>query len=295
MEVFMNSVSEKVFTINGIKSWIHCLEQGADKTSPETPLRYHYHDYIELLYAVNADSYVWCNGEAIRFKTGNLIIVNSNMPHVLTHERYSEYICVKFSPSVLYADETSLFEYKYVMPFLYNNNHQKVFGNNDIDHISMKELFVDIMEEWNAKEPGYELIIRANILRLWAGIFRYWNKNENNSNIKITDTIKTALLYIEEHYENITEAEVAEYCNVSYNYFSFLFKNAIGKSFSEYVNFLRISKAEKLLLSPEKSITDIALETGFSTSSYFISKFKEYKGLTPKKFRKNIEKYYTSA
>ena len=285
----MNSILENVFTINGIKSWIHCLEQKVDKTSAETPLIYHYHDYIELLYAVNADGYVWCNGEAIRFKTGNLVIVNSNMPHELTHERYSEYICVKFSPSVLYADETSLFEYKYIMPFLYNNTHQKVFGNNDIDHISMKELFVNIMEEWNTKEPGYELIIRANILRLLAGIFRYWNKNENN-NITITDTIKTALLYIEEHFENITEAEVAEYCHVSYNHFSFLFKNAIGKSFSEYINFLRISKAEKLLLSSEKSITDIALETGFSTSSYFISKFKAYKGLTPKQFRKNIEK-----
>lgn len=288
----MNSILENAFTINGIKSWIHCLEQRVDKTSPETPLIYHYHDYIELLYSVNADGYIWCNEESIHFETGNLVIVNSNMPHVLKLERYSEYICIKFSPNILYADETSLFEYKYIMPFLHNNTHQKVFGDKDIDYINMKELFVNIMEEWNTKEPGYELIIRANILRLWAGIFRYWNKNENN-NITITDTIKTALLYIEEHFENITEAEVAEYCHVSYNHFSFLFKNAIGKSFSEYINFLRINKAEKLLLSSEKSITDIALETGFSTSSYFISKFKAYKGLTPKKFRKNIEKNLT--
>lgn len=292
MEVFMNSILENVFTINGIKSWIHCLEQRVDKTPPETPLTYHYHDYIELLYAVNADGYIWCNEESIHFKTGNLVIVNSNMPHVLKLNRYSEYICIKFSPNILYADETSLFEYKYIMPFLHNNTHQKVFGDKDIDYMNMKDLFINIMEEWNTKEPGYELIIRANILRLWAGIFRYWNKNENN-NIAITDTIKTALLYIEEHFENITEAEVAEYCHVSYNHFSFLFKNSIGKSFSEYINFLRISKAEKLLLSSEKSITDIALETGFSTSSYFISKFKAYKGLTPKKFRRNIEKNLT--
>lgn len=288
----MDSILENVFTINGIKSWIHCLELRRDKTPPETPLTYHYHDYIELLYAINADGYIWCNEESIHFKTGNLVIVNSNMPHVLKWNRYSEYICIKFSPNILYADEMSLFEYKYVMPFLHNNPHQKVFGDKDIDYINMKDLFINIMEEWNTKEPGYELIIRANILRLWAGIFRYWNKNENN-NIAITDTIKTALLYIEEHFENITEAEVAEYCHVSYNHFSFLFKNSIGKSFSEYINFLRISKAEKLLLSSEKSIADIAMESGFSTSSYFISKFKAYKGLTPKEFRRNIEKNLT--
>lgn len=287
MEVVMENKLEDVFTINGVKSWMHCLERRLDKTPPHTQLGYHYHDYIELLYAVDADGCIWCNEEPIPFETGNLVIVNSNMPHSITMERYSEFICIKFSPNILYADESSLFEYKYIIPFLYNNAHKKVFGGNDINYINMKELFFNIMEEWNGKEPGYELIIRADILRLWAAIFRCWNKNENN-NIRVTDTIKNALLYIEEHFENITEAEVAEYCHVSYNHFSFLFKNTIGKSFSEYINFLRISKAEKLLLSSEKSITDIALETGFSTASYFISKFKAYKGITPKKFRKNI-------
>ena len=285
----MKSISEEPFTINGIKSWIHCIEMTGHKGDDGKPVSYHYHDYIELLYAVDADGYVWYNEERIAFETGKLVIVNSNTPHTLTFRKDSKYICIKFSPHILYADESSLFEFKYMLPFLSDNSHQKVFGNDELGGIDIKSLFLEIIDEWKTTGPAYELIIRANILKLWAGIFRYWHENNISSDdIKITDTLKTALGYIEENFENVTEAEVAEYCHVSYNYFSFAFKKTMGKSFSEYITFLRICKAEKLLLTSDKSITEIAFQTGFSTSSYFISKFKAYKGVTPRKFRDNM-------
>lgn len=286
----MESISEKSFMINGIKSWIQCIEMtGVPKLEKGTPSRYHFHDYIELLYAVDAHGYVWCSGKKICFDSGNLIIVNSNTPHTLTFESASTYFCVKFSPQILYADETSLFEFKYMLPFLSENSVQWTFRRDEIKNTDMEAQLLEIMNEWKTQKPAYELIIRANILKLFAGIIRYLHENNIISNeIKITDTLKKALIYIEENFDTVTENDVAEYCHTSYNYFSSVFKKTIGKSFSEYITFLRISKAEKLLLLSDKSITDIAVETGFSTSSYFISKFKAYKGVTPGKFRKNI-------
>lgn len=286
----MNSTSEKPFMINGIKSWIHCLEMKAAKSTFENaPKNYHYHDYIELLYAVDAHGYVWCSGSKLNFDSGDLIVVNSNTPHTLTFNSDSTYFCVKFSPQILYADETSLFEFKYMLPFLNDNSVQWTFRNGEIKNTDIEGLLFEIMNEWQMQSPAYELVIRANLLKLFSGIIRYWHENNILSNeIKITDTLKAALMYIEENFDTATEAETAKYCHVSYNHFSFLFKKAIGKSFSEYITFLRLCKAEKLLLSTDKSITDIAIEVGFSTASYFISKFKSYKGITPRQFRENI-------
>ena len=286
----MQNIPEKKFMINGVTSWIHCLEmKGSKNTYNSKPEKYHFHDYIELLYAVNAQAYVWCGGKKTSFNTGDLVVVNSNIPHELTFDAYSEYICIKFMPQILYADETSLLEFKYMVPFLSNNADYWTFRNEQFRNIDIKKLLFESIEEWKSKEPAYELIIRANLLKLFSGIIRYWHENNILSNeIKITDTLKTALMYIDENFDTVTENGVAEYCHMSYNYFSSMFKKAIGKSFSDYITFLRISKAEKLLLSSDKSITDIAIETGFSTSSYFISRFKASKGITPHQFRKNI-------
>ena len=48
---------------------------------------------------------------------------------------------------------------------------------------------------------------------------------------------------------------------------------------------VKIKAAKKLLILTQKDMTEIALETGFSTSSHFISCFKKYTGMTPKCFR----------
>lgn len=92
--------------------------------------------------------------------------------------------------------------------------------------------------------------------------------------------------YVSEHYsESITAEDAAGICSMSYSYFSRFFKRVMKKSFSEYVNFVRISEAEKLLVSTDLNITEIAMQTGFSTSSYFIYQFKKMKSVSPKQFR----------
>ncbi len=282
----MYNIPEKPFIINGIKSWIHCVRCDYEKSNVRIPDRYHYHDYVELLYAIDADVTVWSGGEKCSFRSGDLIIINSQESHAFTYNRESHYICIKFLPHILYADENSLFEFRFVVPFLLKSSGQKIFHNDELQSINVASLVTEIMNEWTSKGPAYELVIRANILKIFTGIFRYWHQsNVFSDTTHITDTLKTALQYIDENFSTVTETEVAKHCNVSYNHFSYLFKNAMGKSFIDYITFLRLREAEKLLLSSDMSITEIANVAGFSTSSYFISKFKKAKGLTPKQFR----------
>ena len=65
----MKSFAEKPFIINGVKSWIHCLDCYQPGSPDVTKLyNYHYHDYIEFLYAIDADMGYTVLLEAITFE-----------------------------------------------------------------------------------------------------------------------------------------------------------------------------------------------------------------------------------
>jgi AraC-like DNA-binding protein len=56
-------------------------------------------------------------------------------------------------------------------------------------------------------------------------------------------------------------------------------------SFSNYVTHVRLKESERLLLISDENVTDIAQAVGFSTSAYFIAKFREHYGITPYRYR----------
>ena len=64
-----------------------------------------------------------------------------------------------------------------------------------------------------------------------------------------------------------------------------MFKKVMNKSFSEYLTDYRITKAEQLLSSTDKSVAEIAEAVGFSSPSYFIHQFKVKKNISPKQYR----------
>jgi AraC-like DNA-binding protein len=264
------------------------------KTSDETmrgELNYHYHDYIEFLYALDTDAYVYLNGERHGFNTGDLVVINSNELHCLRFNSASHYVCVKFSPELLYSDEDSFFEYKYVVPFIHSTGNRKVFSREETERLGLSALTAEIMREWRERGAAYELIIRSDILRIFAGIFRIWGElGGHEEGREFPEEIKSALRYISQNYATVTAMEVARHIGFSYNHFSYAFHKSVGKTFSEYVSSLRLGAAEKLLISGDESITEIALACGFSTSSYFILQFRNRRGITPREFRERVRR-----
>ena len=99
--------------------------------------------------------------------------------------------------------------------------------------------------------------------------------------------IMPVLEYIDKHYsEALTLPELSKILNINEYYFCRLFKKMVNTSFVQYLNFVRVCKAEKMLLSTDKSISEISYETGFSSVSYFNRTFKKYKLSTPGNYRK---------
>jgi AraC-like DNA-binding protein len=80
--------------------------------------------------------------------------------------------------------------------------------------------------------------------------------------------------------------EAAGLIHLSESAFCKFFKRATGKTFSDYVNDIRIGHACHLLTESDKSIGAIAQQAGFETLTYFNRIFLKKKGLRPMEFRK---------
>jgi len=78
---------------------------------------------------------------------------------------------------------------------------------------------------------------------------------------------------------------IADKAGYSPYHFTRIFRDAVGKSPTHYMTECRILLAKNLLVSTPLAIKQIAYETGFSQSSYFISQFHRMTGMTPQQFR----------
>ena len=85
---------------------------------------------------------------------------------------------------------------------------------------------------------------------------------------------------------------LAELCGFSYSYFSRSFQRLMHRSIPDYLNSLRVAEAEKLLISTSLTVTDIALATGFETSSYFIKNIPEIQTTVAPPVQKNHSKQF---
>lgn len=98
--------------------------------------------------------------------------------------------------------------------------------------------------------------------------------------------ITKALQYINKGYKDkITLKDIENKLHVNSSYFSTLFKQEMGVTFTDYLNSLKVQYACNLLETTNLSIIDISLSTGFDDQSYFTKVFKKIKGVTPKEWR----------
>jgi AraC-like DNA-binding protein len=101
------------------------------------------------------------------------------------------------------------------------------------------------------------------------------------------DSIALAIEYIKSNLDQpLTRDEVARACNMSYGYFSKVFHQRTGHTFTELLNRFRFERACAIIEETGLNMNQIALECGFSDQSYFSKVFRRYAGISPREYRK---------
>jgi YesN/AraC family two-component response regulator len=98
--------------------------------------------------------------------------------------------------------------------------------------------------------------------------------------------VRQAMAYIHEHYaESISRTDLAEHVALNEDYLTACFRRELGVTPITYINRFRVNQAQQLLLDTDKSVTEIALDVGFSDSGYFSRVFRREVGLSPTDYR----------
>lgn len=159
--------------------------------------------------------------------------------------------------------------------------YQKIMPYNNLETITLnfpKESFD--MNEFNSYQLLAEFFIKD--MNTLYDFISGEKKEDNWQIIRILE-------YINEFYnQDIKASEVADYINISPNYFSTFFKQKTGMSFNEYLNKIRIEKAMILLRETSDQVNIIAENVGYHEYKYFAQVFKNISNLTPTEYR-NIQ------
>ncbi|MDY3032219.1 MAG: AraC family transcriptional regulator [Clostridia bacterium] len=290
------AINETMPMVDGITPKILCEVQS--KIGTASLCEPHYHTYIEMLYVIEGTFTAWLDSGHHAIGAGDFVVVCSNEVHTMhsAGKGRNSYIVLRFDPAIIYGSASSAFDAKYVMPFLLSNKGlKKLFRHSELYGTEIPQLFGEIIKERQNGEYGSELAVKIDVCRIYLWLLRFWHgsgaevQSHNVSEAGHLKSIQLVLEYISEHFcEDISAADMASAANMSYSYFSRIFKSVMNKSFNEYLNIVRITEAERLLISSDMSITDISAAAGFASSSYFIKIFEKHKGISPGRYRKSF-------
>ena len=148
----------------------------------------------------------------------------------------------------------------------------------DVKDVALEDLHFQFNKHNNINE------VEKWLIYIMSDIYNYIDSRRSQSNIKIVERAKH---YISQNINNqdMSLNMVAEALYISPGYLSRLIKEETGYSFIEYVTDYKLEMAKNVLLSSNMKVEEIAIMNGYSSSQYFIRRFKRKYGFTPREYK----------
>lgn len=262
----------------------------------KTTVEPHIHDSVELLFIVKGAFKITCENMDFDANVGDMFLFRSQVIHsVIAKEAGAMYYVLKIKPSLILSLSSKKNGpiYSMMLSLALSNSMSKIYWTSgECIENGIRDTFERMADELECNMFGMDLMYKTCIGKILFIIIndikdRITLINEHHrGDSSFIRKLYDLIAYINIHYsEDITLEECSQRLSVSYSYFSRRFKQITGKNFKEYLIRIRINHAEKLLLSTERPITEIATECGFNSITYFSSMYKEIKGIPPSQAR----------
>lgn len=254
-------------------------------------IAWHYHPECELMLVTSGTMDIDLSDETCSLHSGDVVILgNSQLHRDRNTGEFLDYIVLQFDLSTFFDQST--------IPYLQYFNETKVplstmnyvFRENPQANAEAAECIRQILKEAIEKESGYELAVNLLIKKLLLILIR----NDNRGLLADQDRVerirlKPVLDFVESSIDDrIAVEDACKLANMSYYYFVKFFKKIMGMSFTEYVNFRKIKRAEQLLLTRDLSVTEVGDQIGMANMAHFYKMFKRFNGCSPKEFQRKM-------
>jgi len=257
------------------------------------PTPWHYHPEYELVTIVESTGKRIIGDHISDFKPGNLALIGPNIPHIYKNDAayYENNPAIKARSIVIHFTESSLGNDFLSLPeaAILKSLLQKAASGLDIlgdTGKSVNEKLRVIVTDTGLKR----LITLLDILRIIADsaeVSPITKAPMTGHNEKESTRLCKVLDWITANFENdIKLAEAAAIAEMHKSAFSRFFSLRTRKSFSFFLQELRLQKASKLLVESGSSITSICYDCGYNNISNFNRQFINYYKMNPRNYRK---------
>jgi AraC-like DNA-binding protein len=255
---------------------------------------WHFHTEFQISYIVKGEGTRFVGDHVQIFKEGDLVLTGPNLPHLwrsddIYFEKDSKLITRGL---VIYFDHDLLSksllhrEEFYIVRKLVENAVRGIEFNGQTCN-QVYQLLLEI-----ANEKGFRRIIKLlEILEILANSkeFSLLSSPSYVNAFKGNDSEKMSLVYdyvMSNFKTTITLEEISAMLNMTTTSFCRYFKPRANKTFTRFVNEIRIGHARKLLLEDNFNISQISYECGFNALSNFNRQFKAITEMSPLEYRK---------
>ena len=252
----------------------------------DIPWRYETHDHsaVEILLTLEGMVTYTIEDKIYQVRKGEILIVPPDTLHSLSMgEGSSRYLFLFESDAIMAMRDLKVMASYFHKPFHLRDGSDA--------HVRIRELLLRAREAYEKREMMWNTMCYSCILRVYATLGqRYLSgiKPRTGDNMRNMDSevINAVMTYINNHYrEELSLEDVARFAGFSRYYFSRSFKRQTGYSFKDYLCQKRLQVAMDLLIRTNRSMRDVAIESGFGSVATFNRVFREKKGCTPTQYR----------
>ena len=260
-----------------------------------TRTQLHSHEYLEFFYVMEGEYHQKILGTEYIFHSGEFCLIDKNCLH---QEILDECTIVFFG--ITNAMFTSISSFHTVADDIASFLHMALLEQKSLQQFltfrpreaqfieDMENTLLSVLQELARHDIATPLICRGLLTRVFQLLgsqyeFSLSKQQRQRMNVILSNQI---IDFMKLHLNHISIQMLTKEFHFHEDYFIRLLKSQTGMTYTEYLQMLRLEKAEQLLTDTDNTIEQIAEEVGYRNKGYFYRIFVERRGCTPAQYRR---------
>jgi AraC-like DNA-binding protein len=251
----------------------------------------HWHSYGEILLVGPGKTNIYSVGKnTYELAPDDLILIWPMEMHSIVDADREKALVIQFSNAFI----NSLFDLRRIMHMFRSLHiicvkaHPELAAKLKAIAFRMKEIFFSDRSE---REIRCCMLLMEFMLTLLEYRKELAPELEEEDTHGYTDDVMRRIMTVTEYIKNnltaddLSQGTMAEMAGISRDYFSRIFKNVTGMNYSKWLNMIRLERASELLSEKGRTLTEVAMLSGFQSIPSFNRVFREEKGMAPGEYR----------
>lgn len=255
------------------------------KSRPLLSQAWHFHPEIEICYTRKSTGKRFVGNQISDYQEKDLVMFGANLPHGFTTDMYCSQVVIQMTHDFMGQVFINKPEIRSIK-LLFERAKQGLAFKKGVKRKALK-IINKLLKSGGGISQFLHLL---ELLQVLADTQEVEEICSEEFALDLNETqlgrIKIVYDHIMENFkEEVSIKEVADKLNISEAAFYKFIKKQTKKTYTQIINEFRINHASKLLMTSEKSISQVCFESGYNNISYFNRKFKAIMGQTPHGFK----------